>query len=307
MLKCRKKRKSSIKQHILKGNIFGLIAILLWSTLASFSVLAKRIPPLELTAMAFFIAFLIGLILWKKEKKGIVIHLKFPLRVWLIGVGGLFGYHFFYFLALQHAPAAEANLINYLWPLLIVLFSSFLPNEHLRWFHVIGALLGLSGVVILVSGGVGFHFQAAYFQGYLYALSCAMIWASYSVLSRYFAHVPTSAVGGFCGVTAVLALIFHFIFETTVIPNITEILAAVMLGLGPVGGAFFVWDYGLKHGDIKLLGSSAYAIPLLSTLLLLIFGLSSVSYSLWIACALIILGSLISSLNHFKKRKSTQS
>ena len=307
MLKYRKKRKITIKQHILKGNIFGLVAILLWSTLASFGVLAKRIPPLELISMAFFIAFFIGVVLWKKEKKGFLIHLKLPLRVWLIGVGGLFGYHFFYFLALRHAPAAEANLINYLWPLLIVLFSSFLPNEHLRWFHVIGALLGLSGVMILVSGGVGFHFQAAYFQGYMYALCCAIIWASYSVLSRYFAHVPTSAVGGFCGVTAVLALMFHFIFEPTIIPNMTEIFATIMLGLGPVGGAFFVWDYGLKHGDIKLLGSSAYAIPLLSTFLLLVFGLSPASYRLWLACALIILGSFISSLNHFKKRKTAQS
>ncbi|MDX1809765.1 MAG: EamA family transporter [Sulfurospirillaceae bacterium] len=292
-----------IKQNIFLGNIVGLIAIIFWATLASFGVLARRIPPLELTSMSFFIAFFIGLILWKKQRKGILIHLKHPIKVWLVGVGGLFGYHFFYFLAIQNAPAVEANLINYLWPLFIVLFSSFLPNEKLRWFHVVGAICGLIGVAFLVGGGHGFHFQAQYLNGYLFAFTCAMIWATYSVLSRYFAKIPTSAVGGFCGATAVLALLFHFIFETTVIPNTKELFAILMLGLGPVGGAFFVWDYGLKNGDIKLLGTLAYAIPLLSTLLLIALGLSKASYNIWIACALIILGSLISSMNHFKRRK----
>lgn len=253
--------------------------------------------------MSFFIAFFIGLLLWKKQKKGILVHLKQPKRVWFVGVGGLFGYHFFYFLALRNAPAVEANLINYLWPLFIVLFSSFLPNEKLRWFHILGAICGLIGVAFLVSGGKGFNFQAQYLNGYVFAFTCAIIWATYSVLSRYFAKIPTSAVGGFCGATAILSLIFHFIFEATVIPNLQEWMAIIALGLGPVGGAFFVWDYGLKNGDIKLLGSFSYAIPLLSTLLLIVLGLSKASYNIWIACALIILGSIISSMSHFKKKR----
>jgi drug/metabolite transporter (DMT)-like permease len=69
----------------------------------------------------------------------------------MIGITGLFGYHFFYFFAIKNAPAVEANLLNYLWPLLIVLLSSFLPNERLRWFHIVGSLLGLLGAFLLVS------------------------------------------------------------------------------------------------------------------------------------------------------------
>lgn len=288
-------------QDILKGNILGIGAILFFATLATFSVLAGDIPPFQLTSMSFFIAFMIGLVVWKKEGKGILVHLKLPLRVWVIGVGGLFGYHFFYFLAIQNAPAIEANLINYLWPLLIVLFSAFLPNEKLRWFHLLGVSSGLFGVIILISKDGGFNFEEKYSNGYLYALICALIWASYSVLSRYFGRVPTSAVGGFCGVTALFSLVCHLSFEVTVIPTMTQIFAIILLGLGPVGGAFFVWDYGVKHGDIQLIGSLSYAIPLLSTLLLVGFGLAEPSPTIWAACSCIVVGSMISSLSQFKK------
>jgi len=284
-----------------RGNLFGIFAILLWSTLVSFGVLANNIPPFQLTSMAFFVAFLIGAVLWKKEGKGILVHLKWPIQVWVVGISGLFGYHFFYFLAIKNAPAIEANLINYLWPLFIVLFSSFLPKERLRWFHVVGVSLGLLGVFFLVSKDGGLHFQTQYMHGYIYAFIAALAWSSYSVISRVFGHIPTSAVGAFCGATAFLSLLCHFVFETTVVPNATELLAAIALGLGPVGGAFFVWDYGMKKGDIQLLGSLAYAAPLLSTLLLIFLGLSTASTGVWMACIFIILGSLISSLEHFKK------
>lgn len=288
--------------HIIqKGNIAGVIAIILWSTLALFTVLTYKIPPFQLIAMAFCVAFLIGLGFWIKEKKGILIHLKLPLKVWLLGIYGLFGYHFFYFMALKNAPPLEANLINYLWPLLIVLFSAFLPNEKLRWFHIVGAFLGFFGAILLISFGKEIAFSSTHIQGYMYALICAFIWSSYSVMSRYFGSIPTHAVGGFCGVTALLSLFAHLIFEQTYIPSWTEFLAVIGLGLGPVGMAFFVWDFGMKKGDIKLIGSLSYATPLLSTLLLIICGLSTPNQVIYWACFLIILGSIISSLALFKE------
>lgn len=284
-----------------RGNLFGIIAILLWSTLASLGVLASRIPPFQLTSMAFFVAFIIGLVIWKREKKGILIHLKHPLKVWIVGISGLFGYHFFYFLAIQNAPVIEANLINYLWPLFIVLFSSFLPNEKLRWFHIIGISLGLVGVFFLVSKGGSLNFELQYINGYMYAFIAALTWGAYSVISRFFAHIPTSAVGAFCGATAILSLLCHLSFETTLIPTMQEILVIIAIGLAPVGGAFYVWDYGVKNGDIQLLGSMSYFTPLLSTFLLIFLGLSNPNSTIWIACSLIVLGSIISSLPLFKK------
>jgi drug/metabolite transporter (DMT)-like permease len=286
--------------RVQKGNIAGLSAILLWATLALFTVFTSKIPPFQLTCMAFSVAFMIGLGLWIKEGKGIITHLKLPWKVWLVGIYGLFGYHFFYFLALKNAPALEANLINYLWPLLIVLLSGFLPNEKLRWFHLFGALLGFTGALVLLGFGKELSFASHDAQGYMYALLCAFIWSSYSVLSRYFGSVPTLSVGGFCAASALLSLCAHLVFEQTYAPTLEEGIAAIGLGLGPVGVAFFVWDYGMKQGDIKFIGSLSYATPLLSTLLLVLFGRSAPNSAIWVACALIVLGSILSSLPFFK-------
>jgi drug/metabolite transporter (DMT)-like permease len=267
----------------------------MWATLALLTTLSGQVPPLQLTALAFTVAFLIGLVFWVKDGKKLSFYTTLPWRIWLLGIGGLFGYHFFYFVALQNAPPVEASLIAYLWPLLIVLLSSCLPGERLRWFHGVGALTGFAGAALLITNGQGFSFHWDYRLGYLAALVCALTWSSYSVLSRRFGAIPTSAVGGFCGVTAVLAWLCHFLLEATVWPVGTQWLAVLGLGLGPVGLAFFTWDYGVKHGNLKTLGVLSYMAPLLSTLLLIATGFASPSWSLLLASGLIVGGAFLAS------------
>ncbi|NQY54515.1 MAG: EamA family transporter [Campylobacteraceae bacterium] len=283
------------------GNTYGILAILLWSTLAIFTVLSKNIPAFELVSLSFFVASLLGLFMLKIKKVKIKELFKIPFKVYLIGVGGLFVYHFFYFFALKNAPAVEANLINYLWPLLIVLFSSFLPNEKLKSFHIIGSFFGFLGAFLLISKNGSFEFEVLYAKGYIFAFLAALVWSSYSVISKSLSHIPSYSVSGFCIITSVLSFICHLSFETTVIPNKMELFSILMLGLGPVGGAFYLWDYAMKEGDIKLLASFAYFIPLLSTALLIIFSLSDLSSTIIAASFLIVLGSLISSKDFIKE------
>lgn len=276
-----------------KATLLGSTAVLLWATLALFTELSGDLPPFQLTAMSFTIAFGIGAALWWWRGDNVLDHLRLPKRVWLLGIGGLFGYHLFYFIALANAPVVEASLIAYLWPLLIVLFSALLPGEKLHWVHLVGGLLGFAGAGLLVTRGGSFSFDTQYTAGYAAALACALIWSTYSVASRFFGEIPTNAVGGFCGATAVLALICHVLVEQTVWPVGTQWLAVFALGLGPVGAAFFTWDIGVKQGNIKLLGVFSYAAPLLSTILLVVFGLAPASWLIAIACLLIVGGAAL--------------
>lgn len=273
--------------------LIGFTAILMWATLALLTQLSGTVPPFQLTAMSFTLAASIGVALWLKQGGSVWHHLKLPKAVWALGIFGLFGYHFFYFIALRHAPAVEASLIAYLWPLLIVLFSALLPNERLRWFHGVGAIVGFIGAALLVTKGQSLTFSGQYGLGYGAALVCALTWSSYSVLSRRWGAIPTNAVGGFCIVTAILAWICHLAFEQPVMPQGSEWLAILGLGLGPVGLAFYTWDYGVKHGNIKLLGALSYAAPLLSTILLIACGLTSASWQLGLACLLIVGGAVL--------------
>jgi drug/metabolite transporter (DMT)-like permease len=285
----------SAKQR--RATLIGGSAVLMWGLLALFTTLSGQVPPFLLVAIAFSIATAFVVLKWLVRGENIFQHLRQPLGAWILGVSGLFGYHFFYFMALRNAPPVEAGLIAYMWPLLIVLFSALLPGERLRWWHVLGAFAGLVGAVLLVTDGKGLSgFKSEYTLGYIMAVACALTWSAYSVVNRRFSHVPTDTVGGFCALTAVLAVIAHLMFEQTVWPQgATQWLAVLGLGLLPVGAAFFTWDYGTKHGNIQVLGALAYAAPLISTLVLIAFGFGDPSWTIAIACLLIVGGAVLAS------------
>lgn len=286
------------------STLIGIIAILLWSFLALFTAASGEIPPFQLNAMAFAVGTLVGMAKWIKDPASIK-KLRQPPLAWALGVAGLFGYHFFYFTALRNAPTIEASLIAYLWPLLIVVFSAFLPGERLKWQHLVGSILGLGGAVLIVTGGQGFTFNSDFTYGYLMALLSALTWSTYSVLSRRFAKVPTDTVTGFCAATAILSLGGHLIWETTIWPqDMTQWIAVIGVGLGPLGLAFYVWDHGVKHGDIQVIGAASYATPLLSTFLLISFGVTQFNFAIGASSLLITLGASIAAKDMIFRRKT---
>ncbi|HEY9722837.1 MAG TPA: EamA family transporter [Oscillatoriaceae cyanobacterium] len=286
-----------------RATLIGATAVLMWSSLVVLTTWTGAVPPVQLVAMAFTLAALLAATKWSLWGQHPMAFLRQPPAVWALGVGGLFGYHFLYFLALRLAPPIEASLINYLWPVLIVLFSALLPGERLRWFHLAGSAMGLLGTVLLVTRGGAIALDARHLAGDLAALGAAVTWAAYSVANRRFGHVPTDAVGGFCAATAVLAWGVHFAWEPTIWPVGLQWLAVAGLGLGPVGAAFFVWDHGVKHGDIRALGIFSYATPLLSTVLLIVAGRGQAGVSVWIACALVMGGAVLGSLDFFRRKR----
>ncbi|CAN5914292.1 EamA family transporter [soil metagenome] len=273
----------------------GFAAIVLWGALAALSVLAGPIPPFQMVAMTFAVGASIGILRARRRGVGWGTLVGWSWQVWLLGIGGLFGYHALYFAALQLAPPAEANLVNYLWPLLIVLLSAPLAGERLGWPHLVGASLGFAGVVLLAFGR-GLSFTSAHLLGYVLALGCAFTWSLYSVLSRRFGETPTDAIAAFCSASALLSLVCHLLFEQTVWPASNMAWAAIVaLGLGPAGAAFYLWDHAVKRGDIRALGALSYATPILSTALLILCGLAEPTATLLIAAALVTVGAVLAS------------
>ena len=252
-----------------RATLIGFSAVVMWALLALLTAASGAVPPFQLSALTFAIG------------TG-------------VGIAGLFGYHFFYFTALRNAPAVEASLIAYLWPLLIVVGSALLPGETLRWHHIAGTVLGLAGAFLIVSRGGGLSFDPQYAFGYAMAGLCALTWSSYSLLSRRFPAVPTSVVTWFCAATALLSLACHLLLEETVWPaDTSQWLAVLGLGLMPVGAAFYAWDHGVKRGNIQVLGAASYAAPLLSTLVLIAAGAATASFNILVACLLITAGAVL--------------
>ena len=278
-----------------KATLIGFSAVVLWALLALFTVASAPVPPFQLSALSFGIGGLVGVV-WLFLSGGFGKLRRVPLSAYAFGTAGLFGYHFLYFTALRMAPAAEAGLISYLWPLFIVLFSGLMPGETLRRGHVAGAVVAFLGAALIVASGVGTVSGAVSgaLAGYGVAFLAALTWAGYSLGSRWMKGVPTGAVAIFCLATALLSALAHLALETPAWPQGTMGWLAVLgLGLGPVGLAFYTWDIGVKRGDIQILGTASYAAPLLSTLALVGAGLASANLTLALAALLITGGAAL--------------
>jgi drug/metabolite transporter (DMT)-like permease len=248
----------------MQASLLALAAIVLWGSLAPLGVSLGHVPPFLLTGCALLIGSVIGLAL----SKGRVQQWKVPTLTLALGVYGLFGFHFLLFIALRHAPPVQANLVNYLWPLGIVLMAPlFLPGMRLHGLHIAAALLGFAGAALAIVGGR--DLQGGFAWGYIPALASAFVWASYSLLTQRVQAFPSAAIGLFGLVSGLLSLLCHALLETPVDLSAHDWLLLAAMGLGPLGGAFYLWDAALKRGDARQIGVLSFLTPLLSTLALL--------------------------------------
>lgn len=276
---------------------YALIAILLWSFLAYFGSTMSRLPPLLVVGAALIVGGMIGI----PNRRA----WRIPLRTMLVGVGGIFGYHFLYFAAFRLAPAIETNLINYLWPLLIVLLAPvFIPGKHLSFHHIAGAGLGLCGAMLILGGG-RLQLDLDNLPGYLLAAGAAATWACYSLLTHRLPPFPTRSVSAFCLVSGILSLSLHALSRPsfrleTLLPG--DWLALFIAGAGPMGAAFYAWDAAMKRGDPRIIGSLSYLTPLFSTINLVILGGRTLTWVSGLAMLLIIGGALVGSLDIWRPK-----
>ncbi|MCA3632918.1 MAG: EamA family transporter [Methylobacterium sp.] len=275
-----------------RPTIIGIGAIAIWATLALFTAMTGKMPPFLTTAICFALGGLVIIspAVWRRDW----LKLKPTLPAFLLGLYGPFGDTVIYFAALKLAPPAEANLIHYLWPLLIVLFAAMLPGGGLRPLHLIGALMGLGALLLLVGGKLGSGATEAAWWGYGLALLGAVVWSSYSVLSRLVASSSTESLGVTILIASVMAYLLHRLLEAPYTDWSWEnVMGLLGLGLGSQGLALICWDIGMKRGDVSFLGVASYATPVLSTVLLVVFGFAPASLALAAACALIVTGAMV--------------
>lgn len=268
----------------MSANLLALGAVALWGSLAALGVALSHVPPFLLTGLSLLIGSLIALPLSRFDWR----RWRVPPATLALGVYGLFGFHFLLFIALRHAPPVQANLVNYLWPLgIVVMAPLFLPGTKLTGRHIMAALLGFGGAALAILGRSG-PAEAIWAWGYLPAAASAFIWSSYSLLTKRVAPFPTAAIGSFALVSGLLSLLCHALMEPAVSLTAQDWVLIALLGLGPLGGAFFLWDAALKRGDARQIGVLSFLTPLLSTLTLLGVRGEAPSLSVGMAAALII-------------------
>jgi drug/metabolite transporter (DMT)-like permease len=287
----------------LEANLRALGALALWATLASLSLSLRHVPPFLLTGLALIVGSALA---WPAVIRNRAQWQVAP-RLLMLGVATLFGFHFLLFIALRIAPPVEVNLVNYLWPLfMVVLAPLYLPGVKLRRVHVAAAAVGFAGAAVAILGAPGAALQASAQAasqppaaasggpalGYLLALGSGLIWANFSLQTRRLESLgqsfPTAALGLFGLLSGALSLLCHALFEPAVSLTLHDGLLLAAIGFGPLGGAFYLWDRALKLGDARHIGLLSYLAPLASTVLLMALTQRAPSWHIALAAALII-------------------
>jgi drug/metabolite transporter (DMT)-like permease len=278
-----------------KSLFLGIITIICWGSLATFGNLLIHLPPFYVLGVVFIMGSIPA---WFKPKE------MFPsLKILLLGVGGYFGYHFFLFYAFRYAPAIEANLINYLWPVIMVILTPvFFRDTKLKIYHIVGAVLSIIGSVFLVFGKGG-ELKEENILGYVLAFLAALTWPLYSIGKKKMPATSVWAIGSFCLVSGLLCFVVHMAIEPRVVLQFEDAWKLFLMGVGPFGIAFYCWDVALRFGDSRVMGALAYLTPVLSTLGLVIFAGQEIKSTTFIAMILIIGGASAGLLDFFPSKR----
>jgi drug/metabolite transporter (DMT)-like permease len=274
--------------------ILALITIFCWGSLATFGNLLLHLPPFYVLGVTFLLGSIPSFFRPKQ---------MFPQwKILLLGVLGYFGYHFFLFYSFRFAPAIEANLINYLWPVIMVMGTPLaFPGQKLKSYHWFGAFLSIVGCLVLVLGK-GVDLKAQNLTGYGLALLAALTWPLYSIGKKKMGETSVWAVGSFCFVSGLLCLGTHWLLEPKVVLQSKDAVLLFMMGLGPFGIAFYCWDLALLKGDSRVIGALAYLTPVLSTLGLVLFAGQVLGASTLIGMFLIFTGASAGLLDFFPSK-----
>ena len=283
----------SVPKLKLTGNRCGYIAVLLWSFSALFINWTEQIPPFLMAAWTSIVGFSIFGSLWliKPQKFKIALHQKW--QIWGLFFLSIVVYRGFYLAGLKFAPVIESNLLNYLWPIFIVLLGAAYGHIKLHLPIILGTALCFLGVLIMglqkKTGVISFE------AGHIFALIGALTWAAYSILTRRFPYAPTETMGFMHFAAIVIFGLLHMIFEAPVNFSHVSIRAwAGIIGWGlSISIAYKLWDFAMSQGEQDKVAAAAYFTPLLSTFWLVIIGKVPMSIGLLLSAALILGGSAL--------------
>ena len=274
------------------ATFLGYGSIILWSLSGILTAAVSGIPTFEVLAIAFGVSFVLscfGWGIWGSFK-----NLKRPRYTWVLGVIGIYGSESLYVAAFKFAPAAHVDLISSLWPIFVVVFSVFIPNEKFVARYLVASIIGFFGVYCIVFGdqqwiSVGDN----HWLGYMLALLGACLACVYTLTTHRYCETSIETMTVYAGCCMLFSLILHYNFEVTMAPSSMEWATMIVMGLLTQGLAYMLWNHGVAYGNYRLLSIMSYSSPIISIFLLILFGFANLTPQLLAACTLMCFACLI--------------
>ncbi|QUY50245.1 aromatic amino acid DMT transporter YddG [Serratia plymuthica] len=283
-------------QH--KATLFGLLAILLWSSVVGLiRSVSEGLGPIGGAAMIYSVSAVFLLLVLRLPNLR-----HFP-RLYLILGSLLFvSYEICLSLSLGYAntrlQAIEVGMINYLWPCFTVLMALVFNGQKAKWWLLPGLLLSLFGIGWIMSGEGGWSPAQMLANvrsnplSYSLAFGGAVIWALYCNLTKKIAQ-GSNGVVLFITLTAV-ALWLKYAFSDESGMQFTWPVTLTLLCAGmAMGAGYAAWNVGILHGNMTLLATVSYFTPVLSAVFAALVLDTSLTVTFWQGVAMVTLGSLI--------------
>jgi len=277
----------------------ALFAVVLWASAPLLADAAHSIPPFQLTTIALIsgaVAVLPMSLRGRRLRKSVAISWRWKLVIFGLVPFLVLGAVGAYLIGLGMAPTAEAALITYTWPVMFILISQWLFHGQIALPVIAGALIAFSGAALLLAPEALNNGFSGNMTGYGLALLAGACWALYSWICQATPVAIAPVMPGLFILAGAGAAAAETVSGSgTAMPTGTALAAGIGLGLGPYGLAMVAWDLALRKGPTALVGSLAYAVPVLAALFLVLAGIAAPDWRLPLAALLVVLGSLVAS------------
>lgn len=210
----------------------------------------------------------------------------------LLGIWGIFVYHWIYYLALDRAPIAEAAILATTWSFWMVVFASFQRFRKLTWPIAVTAVVCMVGAGLVISAGKSVAFEGRYLVGYALALGCGLIWSSFSV-GLVWIKPKEEPMTAFMVMAALLSLLVYLTSGPHAAPAPSALAAAIYLGCVPLGLSFFLWNRALLGGNIAVIGYLSFLTPPLAVLLVALMRRETLAAQVIVGMVLILVAAIV--------------
>ena len=282
-------------------NIYVLMAIILilWGTFAAVSKMSLHsLDSLQAQFYLFGFAFICmtGICIQNGKFKELKrLHRKEVIR--LIGYSiPSFLYYVFYLMSLKLIPAVEASMLNYSFPIMIVILSIPINGEKLDKWKVLSLLLGFIGVIIILTNGNLAHIKISNVKGDLLALSAAICWGIFSTLGKKNNTDTFLSNYIYTTVTFLLTTCCMIFYSKFVLLDIHAFWGLLWLSLSNIVISYFLWFQALKVADSALVANLSFITPFVTLSFIMIFLGESIQYIQIIGLIIILAGTALETI-----------
>ena len=290
-----------------KEYIYAIISVLLWSTTATVSkLLLGSLDSMQILLLSSLFSFLFLLIIncfngsikeIKKYKP------KDYLIIFALGVIGIFLYDLFFYLGINAMQASQAFIINYLWPIMTVLFACIILKEKFTIRKIIAIIISFIGVIIVSSNGNLLSIEKSSLMGTIYCLLAALLYGLFSALNKKQNYNKYTSMMLFYFNSTIISLIYVIATKRFFVPELSQTLGLLWIGIFTSAVAYTSWALALAKGDTARISNIAYLTPFISLVWTGIVLKEKISFYSVLGLVIIVLGIFIQMKNKVAETK----